>query len=100
MPNSAAKRVIENYLQVQAPGYALLVDAPWGSGKTHLIKQVTNCETDPTRLYVTLFDVDSSAAFEWALVRAVNPWAESSKASYGKRLKCVTSAPMGPNSVI
>lgn len=87
MPNSAAKRVIENYLQQKAPGYALLVDAPWGSGKTHLIKQVTNCEADPTRLYVTLFDVDSSAAFEWALVRAVNPWAESSKASYGKRLK-------------
>lgn len=87
MPNSAAKRVIENYLQQKAPGYALLVDAPWGSGKTHLIKQVTNCEADPTRLYVTLFDVDSSAAFEWALVRAVNPWSESSKASYGKRLK-------------
>ena len=87
MPNSAAKRVIETYLQQKEPGYALLVDAPWGSGKTHLIKQVTNCEADPTRLYVTLFDVDSSAAFEWALVRAVNPWAESSKASYGKRLK-------------
>jgi hypothetical protein len=87
MSNSAAKRVIENYLQQKAPGYALLVDAPWGSGKTHLIKQVTNCEADPTRLYVTLFDVDSSATFEWALVRAVNPWAESSKASYGKRLK-------------
>ena len=91
MPNSAAKRVIENYLQQKAPGYAILVDAPWGSGKTHLIKQVTQCEADPTRLYVTLFDVDSSASFEWALVRAVNPWAESSKASYRKRLKELVS---------
>ena len=87
MPNSAAKRVIENYLQQKAPGYALLVDAPWGTGKTHFIKQVTNCGADPKRLYVTLFDVDSTASFEWALVRAVNPWADSSKASYGKRLK-------------
>lgn len=91
MPNSAAKRVVETYLQRKEPGYALLVDAPWGSGKTHVLKQVTNCEADPTRLYVTLFDVDSSAAFEWALVRAVAPWAESSKASYGKRLKELVS---------
>lgn len=31
MPNAAAKRVIENYLSRVQPGYALLVDAPWGS---------------------------------------------------------------------
>lgn len=92
MPNSAAKQVIDTYLQQVDPGYALLVDAPWGSGKTYLIKQVTNCEADPTRLYVTLFDVDSSAAFEWALVRAINPWAESSTALWGKRLKEIASS--------
>jgi hypothetical protein len=92
MPNSAAKQVIDTYLQQVDPGYALLLDAPWGSGKTYLIKKVTNCEADPTRLYVTLFDVDSSAAFEWALVRAINPWAESSTALWGKRLKEIASS--------
>ena len=91
MPNSAAKRVIESYLKQEAPGYALMVDAPWGSGKTHIIKQVTNCETDATRLYVTLYDVDSSQAFDWALVRAMNPWSDGPRASWTKRFKELAS---------
>ncbi|SLN17828.1 hypothetical protein ROG8370_00543 [Roseovarius gaetbuli] len=91
MPNTAAKRVIEAYLSREALGSALLVDAPWGSGKTHVIKQLTNCEADPTRLYVTLYDVHSPEAFDWALVRAMNPWSEGAAASWGKRAKELAS---------
>jgi len=91
MPNSAAKRVIDSYLQQTEPGYALLIDAPWGSGKTHVMKQVTNCEADPSRLYVTLYDVHSAEAFDWALVRAINPWAVEETASWGKRAKELAS---------
>lgn len=91
MPNSAAKHVIVSYLRQQAPGYALLVDAPWGSGKTHIIKQVTKCTDDPTRLYVTLYDVSSPEAFDWALVRAMNPWSERGAAGWLNRIKELAS---------
>ncbi len=91
MPNTAAKRVIDTYLLRKNPDYALLVDAPFGSGKTHLVKQVTNCDADPTRLYVTLYDVQSSDAFDWALVRAINPWSEEANASWAARAKELAS---------
>ena len=91
MPNKAAKRVIEGYLSRSEPGYALLVDAPWGSGKTHIVKQVTNVGADTTRLYVTLYDVHSPEAFDWALVRAINPWSEEANASWGARAKELAS---------
>lgn len=91
MPNSAAKRVIEAYLKQEAPGYALMVDAPWGSGKTHIVSQATHCKTDPTRLYVTLYDVDSAESFDWALVRAMNPWSDGARASWTKRFKELAS---------
>lgn len=91
MPNEAAKRVIEEYLSRSDPGYALLVDAPWGSGKTYIVKKVTNVDADATRLYVTLYDVHSPEAFDWALVRAINPWSEEASASWGARAKELAS---------
>lgn len=92
MPNTTARRVIENYLARPEPGYALLVDAPWGSGKTFLIKQVTSCDTDPKRLYVSLYGVDTPEAFDWALVRAMNPWTEGKAAAVAKQASKVVSS--------
>lgn len=91
MPNTAAKRVIETYLSREEPSYALLVDSPWGSGKTTILKKVTNFDVDPTRLYVSLYDVHSLEAFDWALVRAINPWSDEANASWGRRAKELAS---------
>lgn len=87
MSNSAAKRIIEAYLNEKSPGYALLLDGPWGSGKTHLVKHLTEHENDPQRLYVTLHDVATAEAFDWALVRAMRPWSESAKGRWSNRIK-------------
>lgn len=91
MLNEAAEAVINAYINETGPGYALLIDAPWGSGKTHIIKRITNCDLDESRLYVTLYDVHSPEAFDWALVRAMQPWAVSRQSVFAKQLRQLVS---------
>lgn len=74
MANEIPERVVAKYLALEKPGYALMLDAPWGSGKTHFIGKVTDHETNETRLYVSLFNVHTAEEFGWALVRALNLW--------------------------
>jgi len=85
--NETARHVVERYLNMEVPKYALLVDAPWGCGKTHFIKEVTNCETVQSRLYLSLYGVHTAEQFEWALVRAMNPWAEGGFGNFAARVK-------------
>lgn len=85
MANEIAERVVAKYLALKEPGYALMLDAPWDSGKTHFIGKVTGHETDETRLYVSLFNVHTAEEFEWALVRALKPWSEQTE-KWGKRI--------------
>ncbi len=87
MVNEIARHVVERYLKLEAPKYALLVDAPWGSGKTHFISEVTNWEKDHTRLYLSLYGVHSAEEFDWALVRAMNPWAGEGFGNFTARTK-------------
>ncbi|AUR02552.1 hypothetical protein PhaeoP72_00551 [Phaeobacter inhibens] len=91
LPNQIARRVVEKYLKLKSPRYALLIDAPWGCGKTHFIKAATECETDPTRLYVSLYNVHSADEFDWALVRALNPWTKSTAGKVAGRAKELAS---------
>ncbi|WP_319544736.1 P-loop NTPase fold protein [Ruegeria conchae] len=91
MANSIPRSVVEQYLSLEKPRYALLVDAPWGSGKTHFIQRATNCQTDETRLYVSLYNVHTTEEFDWALVRAMNPWTDAKEGKVGGRIKEVIS---------
>ena len=85
MANGDAKQVVAKYLALKKPGYALMLDAPWGSGKTHFIGKVTDYEANETRLYVSLFNVHTTEEFEWALVRALKPWTEQTE-KWGRRI--------------
>ncbi len=91
MTNSIASNVVAKYLAQEKPRYALLVDGPWGSGKTHFIERATNCKTDKTRLYVSLYNVHSADEFDWALVRALKPWTKGKPGKWGRRGKEVLS---------
>ncbi|MES0827097.1 hypothetical protein [Ruegeria sp. SCP11] len=64
-----------------------LLPAVWGSGKTHFIERASNCKADKTRLYMSLYNVHSAEEFDWALVRAENPWTESTARNLGGRAK-------------
>jgi hypothetical protein len=71
MPNTIAKHVLAEYLATLEPRYALLINAPWGSGKTEFIKKQTEYETDQNFLYLSLFGIDSVQAFNEALLAAI-----------------------------
>lgn len=80
--NEAARGVLSDYPTRPSPGYALLIDAPWGAGKTHFVKRETQCETNGERLYVSLYGVSKSEEFDWALVRALKPLSDSAPAKW------------------
>lgn len=90
--NESARQVLAEYLTRSAPGYALLLDAPWGAGKTHFIKRETGCDRDKQRLYVSLYGVATTADFDWALVRALKPFTDSYWAKWGKQFSNLVSA--------
>ncbi len=71
MPNTIAKQVLVEYLATPEPRYALLINAPWGVGKTEFVKKQTQYETDQNFLYLSLFGIDSVEAFNEALLAAI-----------------------------
>ncbi|MDZ4309364.1 MAG: hypothetical protein U1A24_02225 [Cypionkella sp.] len=59
--------ILDNFVTQKSPGFAVMVHAPWGAGKTHAVKAWL---TEKQHLYISLFGVDSAAAVEEALFQA------------------------------
>ena len=69
MKNQATVSSIKAYLKMEDPGYALLVDAPWGAGKTHLIRKlITEIFKESDCNYATLNGVSDAKGFRRALL--------------------------------
>lgn len=82
--NETAIAVIEEYLTRRRPGYALSVNAPWGAGKTFLIKRLTAHISKEQAVYISLFGVSSKQDFEQALLKACKiDWTRKLKATIG-----------------
>ncbi|MEP4978017.1 P-loop NTPase fold protein [Ascidiaceihabitans sp.] len=96
MPNSIATQILNDYLVTPDPRYALLINAPWGAGKTAFIKHQTKYETDRKFLYLSLFGIDSVEAFNEALLAAIinSPGNETVKTArqFGEKLKDIASS--------
>ena len=70
MTNQAARGALKSYLGMKNPGYAILIDAPWGSGKTHFIRKVCSVDAAPEDVrYVSLNGVSNESAFRRALLK-------------------------------
>ncbi|MEX5565121.1 hypothetical protein SM764_17005 [Pseudophaeobacter sp. 1A16562] len=68
--NDAAKGAIGAYLAMSKPGYALLIDAPWGAGKTHFVREVCDVDTNHQKVrYASLNGVSDAVAFRRALLK-------------------------------
>lgn len=98
MPNTLAKNVLAEYLAMREPGYALLINAPWGAGKTEFIKKQTQYENNQNNqhfLYLSLFGIASEEAFSEALLGAImrNPGNgfEKKARRFGETLKNIAS---------
>lgn len=66
--NEAAKGALDAYMKLDGPGHALLLEAPWGAGKTHFIRNALRTQENPEVRYVSLNGVEDRAAFRKALL--------------------------------
>jgi hypothetical protein len=67
--NSHLRPQLDAYARLVNPGFALLMDAPWGAGKTHALKGWLSHRKDT--LYVSVYGAKSPDAVEDALFQAL-----------------------------
>lgn len=60
---------LEIYSKVKGPGYAVLIDAPWGAGKTYFVKKWLAQRKDA--IYFSVYGVSTPAQFETVLLEAI-----------------------------
>jgi hypothetical protein len=81
-PNQHIYDFLDYYTDfAEPPKYAVLIDGPWGVGKTHLVKQYLlkkfgGRKREPY-VYVSLFGVRSAAEIDDALYAKLHPLASS-----------------------
>jgi hypothetical protein len=72
--NAAITRFLDYYVN---PGrlfdYAVMVNGPWGSGKTHLIKEFIKRRSTPKALYITLNGISSADQIDQEFYRQLHP---------------------------
>lgn len=74
-PNSRVWSAVEAFVgRDGSPQYALLIDGPWGVGKTHFQKAVkTHFEAEKVWLYVSVYGLSSKAEIDRAVFAALYP---------------------------
>lgn len=67
--NTAAIGALQEYVKIKKPRYAFMIEAPWGAGKTHLVKrEFKDCLSSDKARYVTLNGVSDRKTFRRALL--------------------------------
>jgi hypothetical protein len=75
-PNQHIKDYLDFYLSLtHPPRYAVLINGPWGIGKTHLIKRILKDWTgkDKKYIYLSLFGLATQDEIDAALLRSLYP---------------------------
>jgi hypothetical protein len=103
---TSANKHVDEYLSYYValphpPKYAVLVNGPWGIGKTYLVIEflrrafpVTDDEQRPRPVYVSLYGLSSLSEIDNALLRAMYPLLGYKATKIGGR---VTQAPVNLN---
>jgi hypothetical protein len=72
--NAAVKRFLGYYLDPEnSLDYAVMIDGPWGSGKTHLIRSFLDGNKDVKPLYVSLYGLTKVSQIEDEFYRQLHP---------------------------
>lgn len=74
-PNGHVVEFLDYYFRLASPQYAVMLQAPWGAGKTWFIKEyLKTLPDDPKPIYVTLNGVSSKAEIEEQFFEQVHPF--------------------------
>ncbi len=73
--NDHITRYLKHYLRTPEPGYAVMIDGPWGSGKTFFIKEFCREHFDDENqyLYVSLYGAKTTSDIESEIFRQLHP---------------------------
>ncbi len=72
--NAAITKFLDYYVDPSRPfDYAVMVNGPWGSGKTHLIKEFLKRRSFPKSLYLTLNGISSADQIDQEIYRQLHP---------------------------
>lgn len=89
-PNQHIYEFLNYYTDfAQPPKYAVLIDGPWGVGKTHLINRFLNAKFDGRSedfVYISLFGLKSTKGIDDALYARAHPFMASKKAQLAGRV--------------
>lgn len=76
-PNNHIREYLKHYISMQhAPGYAVLVNGPWGIGKTFLIRKLLDEQFNGSQddyVYLSLYGLTSIEEVNEALLAAIYP---------------------------
>ncbi|HQR97471.1 MULTISPECIES: P-loop NTPase fold protein [unclassified Polaromonas] len=87
--NSHVAESVEAYLALSVPPrFALMLDGPWGSGKTHYVQGLASKLIGEERktLYVSLYGLTSSAQIDQAIFQQLHPILSSKKIQFAGKL--------------
>lgn len=69
-PNKHIADYLDYYCSLEAPGYAVLLDGPWGSGKTYFVKEYIK-KSSKKFAYVSLFGFNSVSQINEAILKHI-----------------------------
>lgn len=75
-PNKHIEDLLDHYVSApDDPGYAVLIDGPWGVGKTYYVKKYfdTRSRHEQAPIYVSLYGIESVDQFDQALLHGAYP---------------------------
>ncbi len=101
--NARLRRALDQYLTLDhPPGFAVLLNGPWGVGKSHLVREVIEDAAGCGRriLIVSLYGLSTRAEIDAALAAARWPWVveqpHRAGPAHGDPVRAHPSAPFHP----
>lgn len=106
--NKEIRDILNDYLKIKKPGYAVLLKGPWGCGKTYFVKNwIENLKTENNDdeqsftlnpIYVSLYGMTKTSQIDDELKRAISPILHSkAMRKAGKVFKLAISAALRYN---
>ena len=63
--------VVLKYCENESPGYAIMIDGPWGIGKTHFIKELLDENKELKAIHVSLYGAASTSQIDDSIFAAL-----------------------------